>query len=123
MLSLRSLALTVLVFAGCSKPLPTLEGVDFQKWKEDKHACGGFRGTMESALKIEMEKLKGLAEMDIVELLGRPDENELYKRNQKFYYYYITPGPDCPDHQPIPDKLVLRFNAMGYAQMVSIETP
>lgn len=75
---------------------------------------------MESALTAEVNKLRGLSEMDIVKLLGRPDENELYKRNQKFYSYYVTPGPDCPEHEDIPRKLVVRFNAMGYAQLVSV---
>ncbi len=116
-----SLLLILLMLAACSKPTPTLEGVDLSKWKDDKKACSGSRASMAAALKTESQKLKGLSEMDIVDLLGRPDENELYKRNQKFFYYYITAGPDCPEHGPIPSKLIIRFNAMGYAQLVSIE--
>lgn len=116
-------AVVAILLIACSKPLPNLDGMDLEKWKEDKRGCLGQRAAMEPVLGKELEKLKGLAEMDVIALLGRPDENELYKRNQKFYNYFITPGPDCPDHQPIPAKLVIRFNAMGYAQMVSIEAP
>lgn len=76
---------------------------------------------MEAALAAEIPKLKGLAEMDIIRLLGRPDQNELYKRNQKFYSYFISPGPPCLTTDSASHKLVLRFNAMGYAQLVSIE--
>ncbi|MBL7848981.1 MAG: hypothetical protein JNL40_16050 [Cyclobacteriaceae bacterium] len=110
------------VLVSCTNPLPTLEGMDISKWKDDKNGCFGKRQEMEPALTQQMNKLKGLSEMDIVDLLGRPDENELYKRNQKFFSYYVTPGPDCPDPEELPKKLVIRFNAMGYAQLVSLGT-
>lgn len=116
---LSGFAIAFLLFS-CSKPLPALEGVDLVKWKEDKQACQGKRLGMVIALRKEQSKLKGLSEMNIIKLLGKPDENELYKRNQKFFRYYIAAGPGCPDHEPNPDKLIVRFNAMGYAQLVSI---
>lgn len=121
---MRWLSILLLVgsMVSCTKPLPTLEGVDIGKWKDDKNGCFGNRQEMEPALTREMNKLKGLSEMDIVDLLGRPDENELYKRNQKFFSYYVTPGPDCADPEELPKKLVIRFNAMGYAQLVSVGT-
>lgn len=115
-----SAVLFLLILSACGKPLPTLDGVNLDKWKEDKNACSGDRQQMEKSLTAEVSKLRGLSEMDIVKMLGRPDENELYKRNQKFYSYYVTPGPDCPVHQETPRKLVVRFNAMGYAQLVSV---
>lgn len=118
--------LRLLLLAGmlssCGSPLPELNGVDTSRWKEDKFGCSGQRQEMESALSQEVHKLKGLSEMDVVDLLGRPDENELYKRNQKFFYYYVTPGPDCANPAELPRRLVIRFNAMGYAQLVSIKS-
>jgi len=112
----------LLVPIACSNPLPKLEGVDTSAWKDDKLGCSGRRQEMEAALVKEMDKLKGLSEMQVVDLLGRPDENELYKRNQKFYFYYVTPGPDCPTAEELPRRLSVRFNAMGYAQLVSVTT-
>ncbi len=106
---------------GCGKDLPTLQGIDIEKWKSDKNACLGDRASMKQPMVTEMGKLKGLKEMDIVALLGRPDANELYKRNQKFYYYFLSPGPGCSSHDSVTQRLVLRFNAMGYAQVVSID--
>lgn len=76
---------------------------------------------MLEAMKAEKEKLLSLNELQIVELLGRPDQNELYKRNQKFYYYFLQPSPDCPAPAPEALRLVIRFNAMGLAKEVSIE--
>ncbi len=110
-----------LFLLSCGKELPKLEGIDNGKWKNDKNACLGDRKTMEPALQTEMTKLKGLSEMDVIKLLGRPDANELFKRNQKFYIYYLYPGPLCKDAESTTRKLIIRFNAMGYAQLVSVE--
>lgn len=115
-----SITTLLLCLVACSKPLPELKGIDRERWIDDKNACGGKRALMEEALKTEKDKLKGLSEMDVVELLGKPDENELYKRNQKFFSYYVTAGPDCDDHEELPRRLVIRFNALGYAQLVSL---
>ncbi|MEJ0055417.1 MAG: hypothetical protein WDN75_07035 [Bacteroidota bacterium] len=116
-----STLLVVLSLFSCGKDIPTLENIDIRKWKEDKNACLGNRLAMEASLQTEISKLKGLSEMNIIELLGRPDENELYERNQKFYTYFISPGPACSAADTTLHRLVLRFNAMGYAQLVSIQ--
>ena len=104
----------------CGKEVPMLNGVDLDKWKSDKDACGGYRQSIAASLTLEISKLKGLSEMDIIGLLGKPDQNELYKRNQKFYSYFLAPGPSCAAPDSASHKLILRFNAMGYAQQVSI---
>jgi len=77
---------------------------------------------MITALESEKDKLLALTEMEIIDILGRPDQNELSKRNQKFYYYYINPGPACKATSDAPaKKLSIRFNAMGLAKEVAIE--
>lgn len=120
-MSYRLSALLILfLLSACSKPLPTLEGIDFGKWKDDKNGCLGIRQSMEEAIQKEHSKLKGLSEMDIIGMLGRPDQNELYKRNQKFFYYYIRPGNMCSSPEPTFVRLEIRFNAMGYAQLVEV---
>jgi hypothetical protein len=110
-----------IILCGCGRDLPKLDGIDVEKWKEDKKGCRGYRHSTETKLVEQTELLKGLAEMDVIRLLGKPDQNELYKRNQKFYSYYISPAADCAYHDSLNHKLVLRFNAMGYAQLVSVE--
>jgi len=105
----------------CGKPLPDLAPIDLIQWKADKGGCNQQRLTYIEELKIQKGELKGLSEKDIIELLGRPDHNELYKRNQKFYYYDIEPGTSCND-QLAGQQLVIRFTAMGYAKEVSIES-
>jgi hypothetical protein len=121
-LKYRILSITVLTFTllGCGKPLPQLDNLDLEKWKNDKFACLHDREKMIESFTAQIEKLKGLSQDDIVKLLGRPDENELYKRNQKFFYYYLTPGKKCANDS-VAQKLSLRFNAMGFAKEVLIE--
>lgn len=108
----RCLILIILI-ASCSKPLPALEGVDLEVWKADKKGCQGERTKMIEAIISNKENLKTLSEMDLVELLGRPDENQLLERNQKFYKYYLEPGPTCDQPVVDPKMLILRINAMG----------
>ena len=116
-----SLFFLTLLLLSCGKEMPTLQGVNIEKWKADKNGCFGYRQSIKASLASEISKLKGLAEMDVIRLLGKPDQNELYKRNQKFYSYFISPGPSCITADSASQKLVLRFNAMGYAQLVSME--
>ncbi len=110
----------VLVAFSCGKPLPDLSPIDLQQWKEDKGGCKNIRVNFLSDLSSQKDELKGLSEKDIIGLLGRPDRNELYKRNQKFYYYDVEPGKLC-DSSAINQQLILRFNAMGRAKEVAIE--
>ena len=73
-----------------------------------------------NALLRQKDKLKGLSQDDIVEVLGKPDQNELYKRNQKFFYYLLSPGKACGSDSTA-HRLSLRFNAMGFAKEVLVE--
>lgn len=105
----------------CGNPLPDLSPIDLNQWAADKDGCSQIRMRYLSELQNQTEELKGLSEKDIIRLLGRPDQNELYKRNQKFYRYNLTPGKNCVSSSASVKQLVVRFTAMGYAKEVSIE--
>lgn len=111
----------LLVIFGCGKPLPILEAVDLSVWQGDHNGCGGRRVSMQEAIQEQKDKLLALNEKQVVKLLGKPDQNELYKRNQKFYTYFISPAPSCETAGIETLRLVVRFNAMGLAKEVSIE--
>jgi hypothetical protein len=118
----HSIAFTLFLLCSCGPSHPHLDGVDEPSWKNDKNGCKGERVQMIDSLLSQKEKLLGLSELDIVEVLGKPDKQELYKRNQKFYYYFIAPSPDC--HLPTgvdSRQLVIRFNAVGLAKEIVIE--
>lgn len=111
-----------LILITCGMPLPDLAPIDLDKWKNDKGGCNQLRITFLTELQNQKDELKGLSEKDIIQLLGRPDQNELYKRNQKFYRYDITAGKNCSDPDADGQQLIIRFTAMGYAKEVSIES-
>jgi hypothetical protein len=112
----------MLLLLSCGNPLPVFDSMDLKAWQEDKHACNGQRTSMIKAIETQSEKLLALSEQDVISLLGTPDENELYKRNQKFFYYDVLPSRDCAgDRATSQKKLVIRFNAVGLAKEVAIE--
>lgn len=113
--------LLLLVTSACRKDLPALDGIDSKAWQLDKDGCNGYRAETAARLKTETEKLKGLSEMEIMTVLGTPDQNELYKRNQKFYTYFLEPSGVCASPANNPTRLVIRFNAMGLAKEVTTE--
>ena len=67
---------SLLLLFGCGKSLPSIDGLDLSKWKDDKNGCGGFRGTVEELVIKQKDKLLSLTETDIIRLLGKPDETE-----------------------------------------------
>lgn len=112
----------LIILPGCGNELPKLEGFDLDQWRKDKNACGSYRSDNLTQIQSQKDKLLALKEMQVVELLGRPDRNELYRRNQKFYYYYLKPSPDCPNYKAdTSTRLAIRFNAMGLAKEIMIE--
>jgi len=111
----------VFILLSCSRPDLALKGINLDEFKSDKFACKSARTSALPQWEEEKEKLKALSEMEIIRLLGRPDENELYTRNQKFYRYYLEPGPSCEAPHAHAKQLVIRFNAIGLAKEVTIE--
>ncbi len=117
---LKFLVLSLAIIS-CGKPIPELEGVDVAGWKTDTNGCGGKRMTMIDAVQEQKDKLLALDELEIVALFGRPDRNELSRRNQKFYYYFLEPSEECAEPREGARKLIIRFNAMGLAKEILVE--
>jgi outer membrane protein assembly factor BamE (lipoprotein component of BamABCDE complex) len=110
---------TVLLFS-CSEQ-KQLKGFDAETWKKDRKACLSLRKNQEAQAYQIREQLKGWNETQVREALGSPDYQELYTRNQKFFTYFIEPAPECTDQsQNSALRLILRFNAMGLINEVTI---
>ncbi|HYF68930.1 MAG TPA: hypothetical protein VD884_12390 [Ohtaekwangia sp.] len=116
-----NLSVLVLMLISCGKPTPVLENFDSQKWKDDRQACQKFRTDMAEDLIKQKQKLLSLSEMEIVEVLGKPDQSELFTRNQKFYYYFVQPSTECAPENKDAERLVIRFNAVGLAKEIQIQ--
>lgn len=118
---LSILFVVVVMVSSCRKSVPELENVDKEAFSNDKNACTGDRTRMMESIISQKDKLLALTEVEIVSLLGRPDQNELYKRNQKFYFYYLSPSAACTNGSSEAKRLSIRFNAMGLAKEVVVE--
>ncbi len=73
-----------------------LQGFDIKKWRNDYKGCKNNRLELLAEFDQKVKpKLNGLSEKEIYQLLGKADMNELSRRNQKFYYYFIESGKQC----------------------------
>lgn len=115
-----NISLLTILLTACGGEKIALENFDENAWKKDRFACGGDRGSLYENILAQKEKLLAHDEIDIVGLLGKPDENELYKRNEKFYYYYVEPAMRCGG-ATAGKRLVIRFNAVGLAKEILVE--
>jgi hypothetical protein len=111
----------IFLLISCGKPLPSLENVNLQDWKNDKNGCSGLRLAMKESLTAQKDKLLSFSETDLIKLLGKSDETELYKRSEKFYKYYFNGGPGCAKDSIQASTMIIRFNAMNLAKEVVIE--
>lgn len=114
------LLMLVSFFISCG-PSEKLQGFDAEKWKIDRNGCEGLRLSMKDIFREQQDEIKGLRENDLKELLGKPDKQELYVRSQKFFVYYLEPGPSCENAKDLPLTLTVRFNALGLTNEVFLE--
>lgn len=107
--------LLLFLLIGCSG-LPELDGVDTSQWKSDKSGCESYRISVVSEILNQKEKLKGLSQTEVINLLGQADQHQLYERSQKFFIYYLEPGKKCENYDDQYFKaLYIRFNALDQA--------
>lgn len=113
------LTVGLLINSGCSSPTAVLDETQTKQWKEDTDGCKGNRAAILPVLEPKLESIKGSDEMDIKRMFGLPDYTDLYKRSEKYYIYYIEPGPDC---EPGANKKVLsvRFSAINKVNEIII---
>lgn len=112
---------SILLLASCSNKEQPVSGIDWQVWKSDRNGCLGKRAQYIDTLRAQRNQLQSLTEMDIVNLLGKPDLNELYIRNQKLYTYFLVPSPVCDGGNQHALRLVIRFNAVSMAKTITVE--
>ena len=117
------LLLIIGLLAACSSNTPDIEGFNSYVWKNDKFGCKSLRAEMLDNLFQAKEKLLGLRETQVLKLLGKPDEQEIYSRNQKFLIYFLEPNKKCtaPENTEATAKaFFMRLNALGVANEIYI---
>jgi len=124
----KYLSLIFLLIISCNSFIE-IDNFSSEEWKSDRNGCLKIRESMAQSILAQKNQLLGQSEHSILKLLGRPDKNELYRRQQKFYIYYIEPGPLCKETSQASQAsqasdfatyLSLRFNATGVVKEVFI---
>ena len=118
------LALTALT--SCKEEVD-LQGFDIKKWREDYKGCKNNRLELLAEFEQKVKpKLQGLSEKEVYKLLGKADMNELSRRNQKFYYYFIESGKQCVNNTESSTntkparRMQIRFDAINNVNEVVI---
>lgn len=105
--------------SNCTKKIDVGD-FDIDTWKADSRGCKGQRAEMTQQVMELKPKLLELYQKSVIEVLGKPEEQELYERSQTFYIYYLDPAGDCENSRANPRKLMVRFTALGIANEVNI---
>ncbi len=116
-------ALLVGLASGC-EPTPDQFGrLNLKKWRSDRGGCNGVRATLVADFRAEVQHLKGKTSNTLGEWLGRPDANILADRNQKFYVYFLTKGPQCdkPGAKSSSPSVAIRMSAIGLATEITFQ--
>ncbi|WP_296619934.1 hypothetical protein [Marivirga sp.] len=112
----RIIPLAIFLFIIACTEIPELNNIDLKKWKEDKDACKEYRIEAVDDLLSQKEKLKGLSQNEIINLLGTADKHQLYERSQKFFIYYLNPNENCDQYtEGYVKALYIRFNSLDQA--------
>ena len=117
--TLKITLIALLLFSCSGNPL--LNGFNSKAWVSDHDGCNSTRKDLAPQIIVSKDKLMGKTEDRILDNFGKPDRNELYDRNQKFYIYYLDPGPLCHSPDPDPEMLIIRFSAIGICNEVFIQ--
>ena len=119
---LRSVAsiLVILLLGGCSNDISV--SFDTESWKSDTYGCKQKRIKLYKEIIGYQNEILGLTNKQIIRILGKPERNELYKRNQKFFIYHISPTSKCSyTYNGEALFLFVRFNAVGLSQEVFVQ--
>lgn len=96
-----------------------IEGFDAEKWKKDPKGCKSERLALLETLEKQKQKLIGLSQSEVVSLLGKPDAQELLKRNAKTFTYYLNEGSQCGVGSQEGIALIIHFGALNYVSEIS----
>ena len=112
----------ILLFILVSSCLKKVEVGSFEpdKWKADSKGCLAQRTDLVDDINKNKKAFLGLYQKDVLKVFGQPEEQELYKRSQTYYVYYIDAAEDCESPVENPRKLYIRFTSLGIANELTI---
>ena len=112
--------LLIFLISGCNAEKQV--SFDNDSWKTDINGCMKIRIGIYKEIIESQNEILGLTNKEIIRILGNPERNELYRRNQKFFIYQISPGSKCEINNDTETLfLFIRFNAVGLSQEVFVQ--
>ncbi|WP_187262323.1 hypothetical protein [Pontibacter beigongshangensis] len=113
-----------LLLASCSEPA-RMEGFDSDSWKSDKAGCASVRQGMQVDFEQVRRKLYGKEEPEIIDILGKPDGEQLMARGQRIFYYYLESGSQCEQKNNLSEanRAEVRFNALNRVSEITYLRP
>ncbi len=120
-----SISLISLFFLfSCSTSLPEIEGMDYEAWVTDKYGCSGKRIELVSLIDLNSEKFLRYNQNEMIDILGRPENQTLFTRSQTIFYYYIRHNPNCTSQETMQEddqiKLEIRFDALNRSKSLYV---
>jgi hypothetical protein len=112
------IAASALILLSCNSS-EKLDGFNQEAWIKDGFGCNNTRAAEKTALDTQKEKLLKLNQGEVIDILGKPDRQELDSRNKKLFIYFMEPGPDCSNALAQPLQMHIRFSALGISYEIS----
>lgn len=108
----------------CSEPV-RIDGFESTAWQKDKKACEGQRSQMMGEFESIRRELYGRPEAEIKDILGKPDGEQLMRRGQRVFIYYLEPGGQCNERNKLSEanRAEVRFNALGKVSEITYLRP
>ena len=116
--------ISAIFMLSCSTTLPEIEGMDYEAWVLDKYGCAGERIELVSLIDVNKEKFLRYNQNEIIDILGRPENQTLFTRSQTIFYYYISFNPACEGQETRMEddqvKLEIRFDALNRSKSLYV---
>lgn len=108
----------------CATKIPNIEGMNYNAWVMDKYGCKGVRKELVSLIDINKDKFLRFTQNEIIDILGRPENQTLFTRSQTIYYYYISFNSACEGQNTRMEdeqvKLEIRFDALNRSKSLYV---
>ena len=107
-----------------NKKAPEIKGMNYSLWKNDKYGCKSDRENLIDLIISNRDKFLKYNQNQIINILGKPENQTLYERGQKFFYYYVKYHPECDKKNALPEgeqiKLEIRFDALNRSKEIFV---
>jgi hypothetical protein len=114
------LLINIVLLSSCKKNLD-FKNFDSSEWKSDFKGCDGKRQQQLRNFDEIKTQLLGIQVSQLIEILGKPNKQELGDRKRRNFMYCLMPGKQCPEGQGDIKMLLVDFDALDRVALFSIK--